>query len=39
MGGAICGEDFRQGSRSWEGLGLDQLDRAGLSGMLQNGEA
>ena len=39
MGGAICGEGFRQGSRSWEGLGLDQLDRAGLSGMLQNGEA
>ncbi|MBT4691315.1 MAG: NAD(P)-binding domain-containing protein [Rhodospirillaceae bacterium] len=39
MGSAICAEDFRHGRRSWEGLGLDQLDRGALTTMLRDGEA
>lgn len=38
LGSAICGEDFRQGPRTWEALGLDKLNRVELKIMLQNGE-
>jgi opine dehydrogenase len=39
MGSAICGEDFRQGRRTWEALGLAGLSREGLQAMLSEGEA
>jgi opine dehydrogenase len=38
QGSAICGEDFRQGPRTWEALGLAGLGRAELQSMLRDGE-
>ena len=38
MGSAICGEDFRQGPRTWEALGLAELGRADLKTFLREGE-
>lgn len=37
IGGAICGEDFRQTGRTLASLGLGTLDRAGLQRLLQEG--
>ena len=37
MGSAICGDDFRSGTRTWEGLGLATLDRAQLEQLLHDG--
>jgi opine dehydrogenase len=39
LGSAICGEDFRQTGRTFEALGLADLDRAALTALLQNGPA
>ncbi|MGN6309359.1 MAG: NAD/NADP octopine/nopaline dehydrogenase family protein [Xanthobacteraceae bacterium] len=37
IGGAICGEDFSQGGRTLEGLGLSGLDKAALQTLLREG--
>lgn len=37
MASAIIDEDLRHGSRAWDSLGLDRLDRAGLGRMLHEG--
>lgn len=37
LGSAVCGEDFRAGGRTLEGLGLDRLDRAGMAALLAAG--
>ncbi|MDQ4060897.1 MAG: NAD/NADP octopine/nopaline dehydrogenase family protein [Pseudomonadota bacterium] len=37
IGGAICGEDFRQTGRTFESLGLSDYDRAGLKQLLAQG--
>ena len=39
IGGAICGEDFLQGGRTLQGLGLGHLDRAGVQALLAKGYA
>jgi opine dehydrogenase len=39
IGGAICGEDFFQGGRTLESLGLGKLDRDGLLKLLREGFA
>ena len=39
IGGAICGEDFLQGGRTLQGLGLGHLDRAELQALLAKGYA
>ncbi|MDA1100799.1 MAG: NAD/NADP octopine/nopaline dehydrogenase family protein [Proteobacteria bacterium] len=39
MGSVICGEDFRHGPRTWEAMGLAELNRAELRALLQEGEA
>jgi opine dehydrogenase len=37
IGGAICGEDFTQGGRTLETLGLGNLDKAALQTLLRKG--
>jgi opine dehydrogenase len=37
IGGAICGEDFVQGGRTLQSLGLGELDRDGLQALLRDG--
>jgi opine dehydrogenase len=37
IGGAICGEDFAQGGRTLETLGLDNLGKAELQALLRRG--
>lgn len=37
IGGAICGENFLDGGRTLDSLGLGKLDRAGLLALLQKG--
>jgi opine dehydrogenase len=37
IGGAICGEDFANGGRTLDSLGLGGLDRAGLQTLLRKG--
>ena len=37
IGGAICGEDFANGGRTLERLGLGELDREGLQELLREG--
>jgi opine dehydrogenase len=39
LGGAICGEDFRSGGRTFASLGLGHLDRDGLQTLLREGFA
>jgi len=37
VGGAICGEDFAQGGRTLDTLGLGNLSKAELQTLLRNG--
>jgi opine dehydrogenase len=37
IGGAVCGEDFTQGGRTLETLGLGNLRKAELQTLLRNG--
>jgi opine dehydrogenase len=37
IGGAICGEDFAQGGRTLDTLGLGSLSKAELQTLLRNG--
>ncbi len=37
IGSAVCDDDFRQNGRTLESLGLDKLDRTGMTGLLANG--
>jgi opine dehydrogenase len=37
IGGAICGEDFMQTGRTFQTLGLGQLDRSALRELLAEG--
>jgi opine dehydrogenase len=37
IGGAICGEDFMQGGRTLQSLGLGNLDREALQALLREG--
>lgn len=37
IGGAICGEDFRQGGRTLASMGLENFDKAGLQTLLREG--
>ena len=37
IGGAVCGEDFAQGGRTLETLGLGNLGKAELQTLLRNG--
>lgn len=37
IGGAICGEDFSQGGRTLQSLGLGELDKAALQTLLKDG--
>lgn len=39
IGGAVCGENFLDGGRTLQSLGLGQLDRTGLLTLLQKGFA
>ncbi|MDE2198032.1 MAG: NAD/NADP octopine/nopaline dehydrogenase family protein [Rhodospirillales bacterium] len=39
IGGAICGEDFMRTGRTLAGMGLGDLDRAGLQRLLRDGFA
>jgi opine dehydrogenase len=39
IGSALCGEDFAQGPRTLGALGLDRLDRAGMTRLLAAGIA
>ena len=39
MGAAICGEDFRHGPRTWEGLGLAGQSQTEVRAMLHEGES
>lgn len=39
IGSALCGEDFAQGPRTLAALGLDRLDRAGMTRLLAAGTA
>ena len=37
IGGAVCGEDFMETGRTLDGMGLGDLDRAGLQQLLRQG--
>jgi opine dehydrogenase len=39
LGSAICGDDFRETGRTFETVGIADLDRAALAALLQNGPA